>query len=64
MPLSAPRPTPVVSDMGVAIPSAQGQAMMSVVTATIRPNTSRGSGPNVYQSMKPAIARIATDGVK
>ena len=35
MPLSAPSPTPVVSDMGVAIPRAQGHAMMSVVTATI-----------------------------
>jgi hypothetical protein len=36
MPLRAASPTPVVSDIGVAIPSAQGQAMMSVVTATMR----------------------------
>ena len=35
IPWLAASPTPVVSDIGVAIPSAQGQAMMSVVTATI-----------------------------
>ncbi len=50
--------------MGVAIPRAQGQAMISVVTATIRAKTILGSGPNVYQIMNPRIARIATDGVK
>ena len=33
---------------------------MRVVTATIIAYTSRGSGPNVYQSMKPRMARIAT----
>ena len=64
MPFSAPSPTPVVSDIGVAMPSAQGHAMMSVVTATISANTMRGSGPYVYQAMKPRMARIATVGVK
>ncbi len=64
IPFSAPSPTPVVSDIGVAIPSAQGHAMMRVVTATFRAYTARGSGPKVYQTMKPRIARIATDGVR
>ena len=33
----APRPTPTMIDIGVARPSAQGQAMMSTETAAIRP---------------------------
>jgi hypothetical protein len=64
IPFSAPSPMPVVNDMGVAMPRAQGQAMISVVTATIRAKTIRGSGPTVYQVMNPRIARSATEGVK
>ena len=33
----APRPTPTMIDIGVARPSAHGQAMMSTVTAATRP---------------------------
>ena len=36
-PACAPRPTPTMIDMGVASPSAQGQAMMSTATAATRP---------------------------
>jgi hypothetical protein len=32
-PAAAPRPVPTMIDMGVARPSAQGQAMMSTATA-------------------------------
>ena len=35
MPFSAPLPMPTVSDVGVARPSAHGQAMISVVTRTM-----------------------------
>ena len=34
-PCCAPRPTPTMMDIGVASPSAQGQAMMSTATAAI-----------------------------
>ncbi len=36
-PACAPRPTPTMIDIGVARPSAQGQAMISTVTAATRP---------------------------
>ena len=36
-PACAPRPTPTMIDIGVASPSAQGQAMISTVTAATRP---------------------------
>ena len=36
-PSSAPRPTPTMIDIGVASPSAQGQAMISTLTAATRP---------------------------
>ena len=35
-PAWAPRPTPTMIDIGVASPSAQGQAMMSTATAATR----------------------------
>ena len=63
-PCSAAFPIPVVSDMGVAIPSAQGQAMMSVVTMTIVAYAKAGLGPRTYQTTKPAIASMTTIGVK
>ncbi len=37
-PARAPRPTPTMIDIGVASPSAHGQAMMSTETAAIMPN--------------------------
>ena len=51
-PACAPRPTPTMIDIGVARPSAQGQAMISTVTAATRPNARRGSGPNAAQAAK------------
>ena len=36
-PAWAPRPTPTMIDMGVASPSAHGQAMMSTATAATSP---------------------------
>ena len=44
-PARAPRPTPTMIDIGVAKPSAQGQAMMSTVTAATSAKVKRGSGP-------------------
>ena len=44
-PISAPRPTPTMIDIGVASPSAHGQAMMSTDTAATRAKVKRGSGP-------------------
>ncbi len=64
MPFSAPLPMPTVSDVGVARPSAHGQAMMSVVTRTIIAKTSRGSGPTKYQTTNESTARIMTVGTK
>jgi hypothetical protein len=37
-PTWAPRPTPTMIDIGVAKPSAQGQAMIKTVTAATSPN--------------------------
>ena len=51
-PACAPRPTPTMIDIGVASPSAQGQAMISTLTAATRPNAIRGSGPNNAQTPK------------
>ena len=48
----APRPTPTMIDIGVASPSAHGQAMISTETAATRPKAKRGSGPNIAQATK------------
>ena len=45
-PASAPRPSPTMIDIGVARPSAQGQAMISTETAATSAYAKRGSGPN------------------
>ena len=44
-PASAPRPVPTMIDIGVARPSAHGQAMISTATALTSACASRGSGP-------------------
>ena len=61
-PPRAPRPTPTMIDMGVASPSAHGQAMMSTDTAAIRPNVKRGSGPQIDQARKATAATAITSG--
>ena len=49
-------------DIGVARPSAHGQAMMSTETAAMRPNVMRGSGPQIDQARNAAIATVITSG--
>ena len=61
-PACAPRPTPTMIDIGVASPSAQGQAMMSTLTAATRPNAMRGSGPKYDQTPKAISATAITAG--
>ncbi len=61
-PACAPRPTPTMIDIGVARPSAQGQAMMSTLTAATRPNAMRGSGPNQAQAPNAISATAMTTG--
>ena len=62
IPACAPRPTPTMIDIGVASPSAQGQAMISTVTAATSANVKRGSGPNVAQATKANSAAEITAG--
>ena len=61
-PSLAPRPTPTMMDIGVARPSAQGQAMISTATAAMRPWAKRGSGPISIQVMKDTMAIAITTG--
>ncbi len=61
-PISAPRPMPTMIDMGVARPSAQGQAMMSTLTAATRPKPKRGSGPKIAQAANATSATAITSG--
>ncbi len=61
-PNCAPRPTPTMIDIGVARPSAQGQAMISTLTAATSPKAKRGSGPNVAQAAKAMSATAITAG--
>ena len=56
----AARPVATMIDIGVASPSAQGQAMISTATALISPNTQLGSGPTRPQAMKVATAMATT----
>ncbi len=49
-------------DIGVARPSAQGQAMMSTETATTSPYASAGAGPSTAQTIKATIAIAITAG--
>ena len=64
IPCSAPLPMPTVSDVGVARPSAHGQAMISTVTPTITAYASAGVGPRLYQPAKAPAAMISTAGTK
>ncbi|MNI26937.1 hypothetical protein D3C73_806580 [compost metagenome] len=61
-PACAPRPTPTMIDIGVASPSAQGQAMIRTETAATRPKEKRGSGPQTDQAMKARTATAITAG--
>ena len=49
-------------DIGVASPSAQGQAMISTLTAATRPKAKRGSGPKTAQATNANRATAITAG--
>src|SRR5258708_5307213 len=61
-PAGAPRPTPTMIDIGVASPSAHGQAMIRTLTAATSPNAKRGSGPNMAHAAKARSATTSTAG--
>ena len=61
-PARAPRPTPTMIDIGVASPSAHGQAMISTLTAATMPKVKRGSGPKIDQAANAASAIVITSG--
>ena len=63
-PARAPRPVAVMIDIGVARPSAHGQAMISTEIAATSAKTNRGSGPTVSQTPKATIATATTAGTK
>ena len=61
-PACAPRPTPTMIDIGVARPSAQGQAMIRTETAATSAKGKAGAGPNTSQATKARIATAITIG--
>ena len=63
-PACAPRPAAVVIEIGVASPSAQGQAMINTDTADAMAKTSAGSGPKISQTAKATMAMATTVGTK
>jgi len=62
MPSCAPRPVPTSSAVGVASPSAQGHAMISVVTAAV--NATSGEAPPSSHTVNATMARAMTMGTK
>lgn len=63
-PACAPRPVPAMMDMGVAKPRAQGQAMISTLTALSTAKPARGSGPHMAHTMAESTAMHTTAGTK
>ncbi len=63
-PSSAPRPVETITAVGTASPMAQGQAMISTVTAATMAWRYAGSGPSTSHSTKVAIAIAITTGTK
>ncbi len=64
MPNCAPLPVPTMTEVGVASPSAQGQAMMSTAIAFKNAYVSLGSGPSVNHTMNVTVAIPITEGTK
>ena len=63
MPSSAARPVPTMTAVGVASPSAHGQAMMSTAMVVVIAMVSQPvSGPSSAQATKVAAARPSTSG--
>ena len=60
-PACAPRPVPTMIDIGVARPSAHGQAMISTATAFTSACAQRGSGRQTAQTMKVRTATSNDD---
>ena len=56
-PSCAPRPVPTISAVGVASPSAHGQAMMSTATAAVNANVALSPVP----SQNPSVATRQRD---
>ena len=63
-PIDAPLPVAVMIDIGVARPSAQGQAMINTATALIIAKAIAGSGPTAAQTKKVTMATSTTAGTK
>ena len=63
-PLVAPFPDATMIDIGVASPSAQGQAMTSTATAFTMAWVIRGSGPTVAHAANARTAARTTAGTK
>ncbi len=61
-PEDAPRPMPTMIDIGVARPSAHGQAMISTATALTSACARRGSGPSAAHAAKVSAAAATTTG--
>ena len=64
IPDCAALPTPTMIDIGVASPSAQGQAMMSTDTALTIAKAIAGVGPKVPQTTKVITEMSKTMGTK
>ena len=62
MPFCAPLPVPTMIDIGVARPSAQGQAMISTATAFTIAYAIAGCGPTRPQMMNVMMAAMTTAG--
>ena len=63
-PASAAFPTPTITDIGVARPNAQGQAIIKTVVADTTAKASAGSGPKLSQARALITAIIITTGTK
>jgi hypothetical protein len=63
-PAVAPLPVATMIDIGVARPSAQGQAMISTATALMIACVMRGSGPTVAHTTAVTTAIATTAGTK
>ena len=64
MPCVAARPVAAMIDIGVASPSAHGQAMINTDTALTKPSTQPGSGPKMPQPNKVSSAMPITTTTK
>src|SRR3954462_8556723 len=63
-PVVAPLPVATMIDIGVARPSAHGQAMINTATALMIAGAIRGSGPIVPQAIAVITATATTLGTK